>query len=1014
MDRKKDSMDWKIEKLESDMKKLRASLDALKREKEEERPPPEEEKRSPEKKEAAPRKKTKKAEKKAPVIKPEPVLPPPEVEPSDTARMKWLQFERMVGERWLVWVGALVFATGVGIFLKYAFEQGWVNEFSRIILGFLGGMLSIWFGEFLFKKKYEALAQGISSLGLIILYLTIFTAYHFYHLLSIQWAFGFLFVVTIGGMLIAIIHNGFAMAFLSVFGAFATPLMLADPASTLYYEPFLFSYLFIINVGVLFVSSMKRWRTISLVSFVFTVMYFLSWFVGEYKTSDFALAAGFATAYFVLFSFMSTPQSIIWKKRSHVEDSVLIGLNTVIFLIIGYTMLYDRGGHTIIPLIPLGMAAYHFVLAGIIRRINRQDMILYSSFMATAIALLTLPIPLLVKRCWITVAWGAEALALVLMGSTVIKRKALRIGGAAIFLLVLMRLFTVDSFLWYHSRGGSFLFFNLKFLAQFLSTLSLGLGALLFSRFKAVSVKERALKVPLCTFFIIALFWVMNHDLFSYFAAFKGLSARMMLPYSTMLWTGFFLWLFIYGIMKENKALRFSGFCLMMVTAIKVLLIDYTVLYDYYEFNYPLLLNVKFLSVACFLLSILICALIGAKNKRGGVALESGELWLLWGTFTSVLFFSLNMEIYSFFSPMEKSIRMLRYVISSMMWTGFSFWFIVVGILRQEMRLRIIGFIFVGLAAFKIFFFDTPMLYQYQYGYPFILNLKFLSLAMLLGVVATAAVLYSKRQIGGEKKQGITMPVLWTTFVSLLFLGLNVEIVSFFARSEIAAVRLESHIFTSMLWTIFSLFLIVFGMRRRITPMRVTGIIIASFALFKVILSDSTVLYMHPYGLPFLINLKFAAAALLLFTFAYAAVLYTDRKESLQGVEKGMGPYLWTLFLILLFVELHSQAAFSLYRHWDLGEQRATFALSLLWAVYGFGLLLVGIWKKIFPLRITALCLFGITLCKVFFVDLRFTGKLYKMFVLLGIGIIFLMAAYFYRKYRQRLQEKSEDEEMIR
>jgi len=152
----------------------------------------------------------------------------------------------------------------------------------------------------------------------------------------------------------------------------------------------------------------------------------------------------------------------------------------------------------------------------------------------------------------------------------------------------------------------------------------------------------------------------------------------------------------------------------------------------------------------------------------------------------------------------------------------------------------------------------------------------------------------------------------------------------------------------------------------------------------------------------------------LLFTLAYAAALYTDRKESLRGVEKGMGPYLWTLFLILLFVELHSQAAFSLYRYWDLGEQRAAFALSLLWAGYGFGLLLVGIWKKIFPLRIAALCLFGITLCKVFFIDLRFTGKLYKMFVLLGIGIIFLMAAYFYRRYRQRLQEKSEDEKMVR
>ena len=42
-----------------------------------------------------------------------------------------------------------------------------------------------------------------------------------------------------------------------------------------------------------------------------------------------------------------------------------------------------------------------------------------------------------------------------------------------------------------------------------------------------------------------------------------------------------------------------------------------------------------------------------------------------------------------------------------------------------------------------------------------------------------------------EKKGGVTVPVLWTVFVSLLFLGLNIEIISYFGRSEIAAVRLD-------------------------------------------------------------------------------------------------------------------------------------------------------------------------------------------------------------------------------
>jgi uncharacterized membrane protein len=121
-----------------------------------------------------------------------------------------------------------------------------------------------------------------------------------------------------------------------------------------------------------------------------------------------------------------------------------------------------------------------------------------------------------------------------------------------------------------------------------------------------------------------------------------------------------------------------------------------------------------------------------------------------------------------------------------------------------------------------------------------------------------------------------------------------------------------------------------------------------------------------------------------------------------------MDRYLWTLFMVLLFIQLHSQAAYSFYRHWHLGAQRAAFAISLLWAIYGFGLLMIGIFRKIIPLRMAALSLFGVTLCKVFFVDLRFTGKLYKMFVLLGVGTIFLIAAYFYRRFRPRIQDDEE------
>ncbi len=1003
--KKEDARNDKIDKIEEEIKKLQESLKELRQEKTAGKAP------ASEKGEKKPRKPVKKQKAKAPQ---KAVPPPKEKKPEagqgkapkspSEARKQWLRFERMVGERWLVWVGAIVFAAGFGVFLKYAFEQGWVNEYARIALGVVGGGLLIWFAEYLFKKSFTALGQGIAGLGLIIFYLTFFTAYHFYHMFGVWWAFGLFFAVTIGGMVIALAHDAYATAFLSIFGGFATPLMLADPTSSAYYEPFLFSYLFILNVGVLFLTSIKRWRAICLTAFILTMIYFLSWYAGQYTTADFSLAAGFAAAYFVLFSFMSTPQSIIWKRKTRWEDVVLVGLNTALLLLIGYALVFDAGYKNMTPYVPLGMALYHLLLAAIIRKVNRQDVVLYVSFMATAITLLTLPVPMLVKGYWITVAWGAEALILMIIGM-LMGRKALRIGGAALFILVALRLFTIDSFVWYHRGGERFLFLNLKFLAHLLITLSFGIGAFLFKRAKGVPKNERGIQIPLWIAFLFGLFWITNHDLFSYFASYSHLAARMAAPYSTILWTLFFASLVSYGYFFRLKWLRLAGFCLMMITCVKVLFVDAILLYDYYTFGYPFLLNAKFLSAALFLLGIAVCGILYRHLKRKGETFDEGESIFIWITFGSMLFLLLNIELFSFFSPLAPDMRPLRFVISTVLWTAFSSWFIFRGFFRQNLKLRITGYIMIGLTAFKFFFVDSFVLYDHPFGLPFVLNLKFLSLALLLALIGAAARFHVRMDTEKEKEKALAVPVLWTSFVSLLFLGLNVEIITFFARADIIAIRLESFLFTSMLWALFSLFLVTLGTHRRILALRVTGLVVLSLTFFKIIIENSTVLYLHSYGFPFLFNLKFASAFVLLAVIGYLASLYSATRERLKGVERGMAPYLWTLFLILLFIELHAQAAYAFYRHWHLGEQLAAFAMSLLWAIYGFGLLLVGIFKRIIPLRMAALSLFGLTLCKVFFVDLRFTGKLYKMFVLLGVGIIFLIAAYFYRRFRASIGE---------
>lgn len=87
--------------------------------------------------------------------------------------------------------------------------------------------------------------------------------------------------------------------------------------------------------------------------------------------------------------------------------------------------------------------------------------------------------------------------------------------------------------------------------------------------------------------------------------------------------------------------------------------------------------------------------------------------------------------------------------------------------------------------------------------------------------------------------------------------------------------------------------------------------------------------------------------------------------------------------------------------------------LSLLWGFYGFGLMIYGIARKRKYLRITAICLFGLTILKLFFYDLANLNTLSKTIVMISLGVLLLIISFLYNKYAEDLldNEKASVEE---
>jgi uncharacterized membrane protein len=77
-------------------------------------------------------------------------------------------------------------------------------------------------------------------------------------------------------------------------------------------------------------------------------------------------------------------------------------------------------------------------------------------------------------------------------------------------------------------------------------------------------------------------------------------------------------------------------------------------------------------------------------------------------------------------------------------------------------------------------------------------------------------------------------------------------------------------------------------------------------------------------------------------------------------------------------------------------------ALSVLWTLYAFAAMGVGMWRDRAALRIGAIGLFGLTVAKVLLVDLSGLDTGYRVLSFLVLGAVLMLASFVYTRYRRR------------
>jgi len=178
---------------------------------------------------------------------------------------------------WINGLGLAFIFTAFLYFLKIAVDNGWLPPTVRAAVGLTLGVSALFVGLVLFKKNKGYVAQSISALGIAIVYATI--AYVSFSE-SIAWSPNALLIsmvaISLVTSVIAVKNDMRVLYVLSTLGALATPLIIKASETQ---DLMLFIYLLIINVGALYVSAIKKWHELKIVSFVLSLAIYTTYYV---------------------------------------------------------------------------------------------------------------------------------------------------------------------------------------------------------------------------------------------------------------------------------------------------------------------------------------------------------------------------------------------------------------------------------------------------------------------------------------------------------------------------------------------------------------------------------------------------------------------------------------------------------------------------------------------------------------------------------------------------------------
>lgn len=334
------------------------------------------------------------------------------------------------GGNMLVKLGVLILFLGLAFLLRYTAERVTVPiemRYASVALVGAGLLVLGW----LLRKRRPDYAIVLQGAGIGVFYLTTIAAMKVHALLPVAEGFAFLFGVAVLSALLAVLQNAPVLAIIAALEGFAAPVL----ASTGENNPVgLFTYLLVLDVGILLVAWFRAWRILNLIGVVGTFTLAVGWAQKYYTDEQFHTVQPFLVAFFLLFvlvgflfarrtlfdAAVDASQSL--GKRAlntlnlvgRVDSALAFGLPMAAFGM-EYLMVkpWDMGP----AFAALAFSAFYLLAGRLIWSTQPRGLaLLAEAYAVVGVIFATLAIPLGLEGQWTGTTWAIEAAGMYWLG----------------------------------------------------------------------------------------------------------------------------------------------------------------------------------------------------------------------------------------------------------------------------------------------------------------------------------------------------------------------------------------------------------------------------------------------------------------------------------------------------------------------------------------------------------------------------------------------------------------------